>query len=315
MWKRNVQILWKGMALALLLNRSAAAFKSGSNHEEVVNAKSWVDTIPIVSSDGNEEAPRALSVASAKIGTFSRLQCNPVTWSDCTTLVSNNLPSLGEPLIVPCGQCYTFDVMGNATFDGINIVGKLLFSNNHKAVINTPYVIVQGELELSADENISPANQATKFVLTGTQDVIFNPTEAPNQSACGAGCNLGVKPFVVAGGEVKIQGMADSCTTHTPVKRQVYKDPTYDPADFPTFTSLSSSCAISGTQTDYISYDFEDDNVGNWTGREGAFIVVADGSLIVSNRMLHTSGPYLDITPIFPEQCLVADQDYLVVAR
>ena len=81
--------------------------------------KERIDTIPIhLLDDGGTETTEGRdktsagiqSVASSKIGTFSPLDCNPVSWGDCSTLVSDNLPAANDPLVVPCGQCYTFDV-------------------------------------------------------------------------------------------------------------------------------------------------------------------------------------------------------------
>lgn len=262
---------------------------------------------------------RRLSATSALFGEFSPLTCNPVSWSSCTSKVSDNLPSKSSPLVIPCGQCYTFDMEGNVTFaEGINIIGKLQFPLNHKATISTPFVIVQGELEIVVDTpQVSPENKATTFILTGTNDVIFNPTDSPNQKACASlpngQCNIGKKPFLIAGGKVNIMAISDSCITHTPIQRKIAKDPSYDPEDFPKFVELPMSCPKSGIK--YISYDFNE-GFGNWTGKEGTFLVSADGtSLTVTNRKLHWQGPYLDLTPIRPELCFIPGQVYLFVAR
>jgi hypothetical protein len=261
---------------------------------------------------------RALSTNSAQIGTFERLGCNPSTWSSCDTLVSDKFPTAGNPLIIPCGECYTFDVSGNVTIaGGINIKGKLLFPTNHHAVISTPFVVVQGDLEITANHaQIRPEHMATRFILTGTEDVMFAPIDAPNQNACdlqpNKQCNLGPKPFLIAGGKVNINGMPESCATHTPIVKKIYKDPIYDPEDFPKLVSLPSTCPVSGIN--YISYDFEN-GYGNWTGRDGSFVDSANGAVTISNRKLKNRGPYLDITPIRPELCLVPNQEYLFVSR
>jgi len=189
------------------------------------------------------------SFNSAKIGTFNRLDCNPISWSSCNKLVSNHI-SNDVPLKIPCGQCYLFDMVGDITLNGLDIEGKLLFPVNHKATIHTPYVIVQGELEIKVDHaKISPENLGTKFILTGTNNVIFDPSEAPNEKACdglsGKKCNLGVKPFLVAGGKVNINSMSESCATHTPIMKKTYTDPTYNKEDFPYFTSLPELCPSS----------------------------------------------------------------------
>jgi hypothetical protein len=259
---------------------------------------------------------RTLSVESAKIDTFNRLSCNPISWPDCSTLVSNNLPSGDDHLTIPCGQCYTFDMGGNVTLNGIDIKGKLVFPLNHKAIIYTPFVIVQGELEITVNHaKVAPDNVATRFVLTGIDNVKFTPTDAPNHNVCdktNGVCDLGVKPFVVVGGKVNINAMPESCSTHTLVAKKVYKDPTYNPEDFPKFVSLPPSCPQSGLS--YISYNF-DDGYGNWTGRDGTFLRSSHGAVKVSNRRLTNRGPHLDVTPIHPEACLVPNQDYLFVAK
>ena len=260
---------------------------------------------------------RKLSPISANFSDFGSLECNPSSWPTCTNTVS--LPSNSSvPLVIPCGECHIFDITGNVTINGIDIKGKLLFPTNHRVTINTPFVFIQGELEIHVNSPIvSPENQATKFVLTGTDDVIFNPTDPPNENACdlllGAQCNMGSKPFLVAGGKINIIGMPETCATHTPILGKVYKDPVYDPVDFPTNYCMPSACPTSGKN--FISYDFNDNDFGNFTGREGGFIVASDGTMKVTNRKLKDRGPYLDITPMHPELCLVPNQDYLFVAR
>ncbi len=261
---------------------------------------------------------RRLSAHSARIGTFHRLNCNPQSWSNCDSpvsqIVSNN-PD--DRLVIPCGRCYTFDIGGNITFNGLDVRGKLLFPINHKAIIHTSFVIVQGELELTVNHaKISPENIATRFVLTGTEDILFTPSDAPNQDACqeyNNQCNLGVKPFFVAGGKVTLTTMPETCATHTPILSKIYKDPTYNPGDFVKFESLPPSCPQSGLK--FISYNFNHTGYGNWTGREGSYVVSEDGALRVTNRMLYSRGPYLDITPSRPDSCLQPDQDYLFVSR
>ena len=269
---------------------------------------------------------RSLSPDSAKVGDFQRLDCNPITFSDCSTLASNNLPSNSDnPLKIPCGSCYTFDLTGDVTIPGgLDIRGKLLFPVNHAATIFTPYVIVQGELELIVDHpTIAPENKGTTFVLTGTDKVYFDPTHSPNQNACDQIsndlCKFERKPFVVVGGKVNIRAMPESCATYTPIQQILPKKPTYDPNDFPSSVVLPPSCPAQVLSSDYngvkyISYDFET-SYGNWTGRPGAIMELGNGGLTITNRQLKSRGPFLDLTPISPHLCLVPEQDYLFVAR
>ena len=278
----------------------------------------------ILNPNTHRTSHRSLSENSAKIGTFGLLECNPSSWSniDCSTLVSNEL-STDNSLIVPCGQCYTFDMSGNVTLNGIDIKGRLHFPVNHKVVLHTPFVIVQGELDIEVSHTqISPPNMATRFVLTGTEDVMFTPSDPPNQDACeqtaGGSCNLGPKPFLVAGGKVNFNTMPDqtSCLTHTPIQKKIYKDPVYDSNAFPKFVTLPPSCPDHSSETtDYISYDFNDNQRGNWTGCDGSFLRHSNGEFTVTNRKRSNCGAELDITPIRPEICLVPHQEYLFVSR
>ena len=105
-------------------------------------------------------------------------------------------------------ECWEWDI-GNASVDGINIEGKLVFPTNHKAVIRTTYIIVQGELQLTVTHaTVSPDNEAIRFVLTGDSNVNFVPAHRPNKDVCGSGgCELGKKPFLVAGGKMSINAL------------------------------------------------------------------------------------------------------------
>ncbi len=287
---------------------------------------------------------RSLSPDTYKFGTFHPLDCNPenndFSNTACTTLVSTRLPAAGQPLIVPCGQCYTFDLTGNVTAlssSGIQVEGKLRFPPNHpETTIYTPYVIVQGELEITDNQDtLGPDNQGVRFILVGTGtddpeddvDILFSTNKSPNQNACASfengQCNLGKKPFVVAGGRVNIQSaMPNGCETFTPVLSKVYKDPVYvnTTEKFRSYETLSPSCQSNAPfQTDRViaSYDFTNGDNGNFTGRWGTYMVNSDGStsLRVTNRRLRDRGPSIDLTPLRPELCLVPDQDYLFTAR
>ncbi len=277
----------------------------------------------ILSHGGNRTSTkRELSANSATIGNFTQLSCNDPTspsWSSCGALVSSIIPSSdSEMLVIPCGVCYTFDIEGDVLLPGgIDIKGKLVFPLNHKASIYTSSVIVEGALEINVDHpKVSPENLATHFILTGTEDVMFSPSDTPNENACmnqpNGICNLGPKPFVIAGGKVTINSMPETCATHTTLLKKVHKDPVYDPQDFPEFQPLPPTCPESGIS--YISYDFED-GYGNWTGEDGAFMVKDDGVLKITNRRLTDRGPKLDLTPMFPSSCLFPNQEYLFVSR
>ncbi len=235
------------------------------------------------------------------------------------------------------------------------------FPPNHpETTIYTPYVIVQGELEITANQDtLGPDNQVVRFILVGTGtgtdvndpeddvDILFSTNKSPNQNACdnfeNGQCNLGRKPFVVAGGKVNIQStMPSGCETFTPVLKKVYNDPVYvnTTEKFRSYETLSPSCYTNSnasnapseseslsfqTERFIASYDFTNSHgdYGNFTGRWGAYVhvhvVMPDGStrtsMKVTNRRFTDRGPSIDLTPLRPELCLVPDQDYLFTAR
>ncbi len=339
-----------GEMLMTLMEEQNEAETSGP----VVNMTNADAIIRKRSGSHSKSRSRSLSPDTYKFGTFHPLDCNPenndFSNTACTTPVSTRLPAAGQPLIVPCGQCYTFDLTGNVTAlssSGIQVEGKLRFPPNHpETTIYTPFVIVQGELEITANhDTLGPDNQVVRFILVGTGtdvddpeddvDVLFSSTKSPNQNACAnfenGVCNLGRKPFVVAGGRVNIQStMPSGCETWTPLLSQVYKDPVYvnTTENFRSYVSLTPSCQSSahghghapfGVEAERViaSYDFTNGDNGNFTGRWGTYMVNSDGStsMKVTNRRLRDRGPSIDLTPFRPELCLVPDQDYLFVAR
>ena len=145
---------------------------------------------------------------------FAPLTCNsPMTSSFCDTTPDGLLSSLvsaanGGEVKVPCEKCYKYDLGQTATIGGLNIIGKLYVPPNYKSTLRTPYVFVQGELEMSDTNPIAPENQSMKIVLTGTTAVTFSPAES-NVGVAGTPFNAGIKPFLVAGGKLNIRGWDD----------------------------------------------------------------------------------------------------------
>ena len=165
---------------------------------------------------------------------------------------------------------------------------------------------------------ISSDKSFVAFELTGTDDVIFKPEDAPNQDACpkpGAQCNLGPKPFVVAGGKLTIDAFPDDCMAHAPVLQTVKKDIQPDSSKFPTYEPLPQTCPNNAGTTNFISYNFNDGNVGNWTGWWGAYANATSGALEITNRRRKDQGPYLDFTVLRPKLCLIPKKTYLLSAR
>ena len=127
--------------------------------------------------------------------------------TDCTalsTLLNSTDLSSDTEVIVPCGTCVVadYDALLLATSSstsptvidlrgGINIEGLLHFPSPSAAQsirIQTPYVIVQGELRIDSPGTVIPANGPDgevplEFVMVGSSDVMFVP-HADNAMAC-----------------------------------------------------------------------------------------------------------------------------------
>jgi hypothetical protein len=107
------------------------------------------------------------------------------------------------------------DINDNSTLTfsgGMRIIGKLIFPNEALVTIRTTSLIVEGELSMTSTDAVT-GSPKVKFIMTGTAAVTFTPT-APNSTACGtSGCNIGPKAIVVAGGQLNIKGISDTCPT------------------------------------------------------------------------------------------------------
>lgn len=164
---------------------------------------------------------------------------------------------------------------------------------------------------------ITPANEGVSFVITGTDDVMFKATNDPNTGACsqqtGGECNLGPKPFFVAGGRLNIAAFpSSSCETHTPILKTLRKTPNKNPDDFPKYEEFPNTCPQSGATLIRETFD---DSVGNWTGWYGANVHIEEKALKVTNRGDLEQGPTIDISPLKPQMCLEAGRDYLFSVR
>jgi len=264
---------------------------------------------------------RELSSATAAIGTFLPLECNSALADAPCIGLQAKLPAGSNPLVVPCGVCYVYDLGDDEDVvltGGIHIKGLLKFPPTVRNVtITTPSIIVEGELEITSDATtISPENESVTFNIVGTGNVVFVPLHAPNIGVCGAGgCNLGPKPFFVAGGKVNIRGFPNdpSCATHTPIldKRHEYHSP--DASMFPTFSPLLSTCPVSGIE--FIRHEFDEGSFGNWTGWWGGYTQIEDNALKITNRHRSDQGPYLDITSLKPGLCFTPGQVILFSTR
>ena len=172
---------------------------------------------------------RLQDLATHSVGDFAPLTCNAaLDAADCggpARRLSALVAAAGAPVVpdaaaltdpaadaataaavvVPCGECYTYDLAGTATLGGLDVQGRLVVPRNHKSTLRTPYVFVQGVLEASDDNPVSRDHEGLRIVLTGTDDVEFVPAGS-NAGVPGTPFHAGSKPFLVAGGRLDLRG-------------------------------------------------------------------------------------------------------------
>ncbi len=165
--------------------------------------------------DHNRRNLQAQGINTAPIGLFKPLVCNAnITTANCSANKLSTLLSGGSTtaaVTVPCGQCYTYDLSTSTptTIGGLDIRGKLYVPPNYKSTLLTRYVFVQGVLEMSDTNPISKNNTSMKIILTGNTDVTFVPADS-NANVVGGTFNAGVKPFLIAGGQLNVRGWTGS---------------------------------------------------------------------------------------------------------
>jgi len=163
--------------------------------------------------DYNRDRDYTRSFGRSMTLSLSPLDCNDGKMEDCNSsaVTISSLMALAddeEEVVIPCGTCLTVDYEDGSTVTfskGLNIQGKFYFPSTANVEIYTSHVFVMGILEMDppVDQNI------VKFRLFGTETKFLFPVNN-NEGACGiSGCNVGKKPFVVAGGQLKIRGLVD----------------------------------------------------------------------------------------------------------
>jgi hypothetical protein len=209
------------------------------------------------------------------------------------------------------------------TINGLDIHGKLYVPPNYKSTLKTPFVFVQGELQMSDTNPISPDNESIKIILTGTTDVTFTPADS-NAKLPGTPFNAGSKPFLVAGGKLDIRGWDiaqgnDRVATWAPLLSMV-EGPKPKPA-------LSESMLIKNpiqpaktTRTcprQIVNHNFTDSvDHSLWAGGEGTIVShdAVNGTMVLTNLKKSWQGFRLDFTRLITD-CPLQVTDYLITAR
>mmetsp|Transcript_33905 Transcript_33905/g.49625 ORF Transcript_33905/g.49625 Transcript_33905/m.49625 type:complete len:1459 (-) Transcript_33905:164-4540(-) len=247
-------------------------------------------------------------------GDFVPLACNAaLADAVCTPLPADFAG------VVPCGVCYSMSDFGGARAgetltmaSGLNVIGRLDFPDGSKVTIETPSVFVQGILSMSSTRAVT-GEPDISIRMTGDTDIIFTP-EGENAGACSGGaCNVGPKAFVVAGGQLDINAMPDSCPTWSHILSVGHAAQPV-PADFPSPPDPPTSSSGALCSASVVNEDFEG-GLNQWYGNLGAYESIQEGShdgsryLSITERSFYHPGPLFDI-PESVRECTLPDTAY-----
>lgn len=226
-------------------------------------------------------------------------------------------------VVIPCGVCVTMDYPGDRLElpSGIDIQGTLLFPDGYKLILETPFVLVQGVLEMKSTREVTEEPDV-RFVMTGTKDNTFTPAQ-PNRLACTepgsrtpVECNVGAKAIAVAGGRLDVQGIGQQCTTWVHLEDRIADDtfPADPTSTLPELDSDNENKYCRSYSTDFIDNSFRPVEENRWTGGDGANTRIVPGQYLrTDERQTEMDGPSISLVPF--RDCLVANQDYLFSVR
>lgn len=159
--------------------------------------------------DDDLGGPVGVGTPRSPVDKFEPLSCNEnlttcVGWNEY--FGSNSVHN--ARLTLHCGDCVTMDFTGSSLTlnDGIDINGKLIFSEGYSLTLYTAGIVVQGELEMRSTQGPITGSPKIHIIMTGdNEDRSFIPT-GENSLACNRlnlqnnSCLVGKKSITVAGG-------------------------------------------------------------------------------------------------------------------
>mmetsp|Transcript_16095 Transcript_16095/g.46404 ORF Transcript_16095/g.46404 Transcript_16095/m.46404 type:complete len:1765 (-) Transcript_16095:207-5501(-) len=256
---------------------------------------------------------------------FSPLDCNGEmnngTFTGCVSWSSQNYDTAAA-VTIPCGVCVDMDLPGDGTTNlhmqaGLDIQGALRFPLNWKGTIRTPFVFVQGHLFIDNDAKVDADNiDGFTFIIEGTFHQPFFPNAQNSESCRGMSCEVGKKPFVVAGGQLHVNALPDTCPTWVPILDVVRNENAVVATDYPKPPTPESGCTNliidSNFDTGYGPFysglgSEESINIGG--SHDGS------NSFKVKKRKKSWQGPFVDFVKSGLRDCIVANQTYLVEAK
>ena len=247
------------------------------------------------------------------------LACNSDGFASCENW-SGQSYDLSQQVDIPCGKCITMDV-GDAEVlvleKGLNVIGKLVIDS--RVNIETPKVIVQGELHIQSDKTWDGTQDIT-ITLTGSDPQTFVPADS-NKMKCGGLCSVGKKPFAVGGGKLLVNGMpAGDYDTPTwlhiqDAKSEAGSGEVVEPIEsYPGLVDLPE-CPTDGNLIieDFSNPSEVDPSYYQVESGFGSFFNYTEDSLKVSGRNHKDQGPVFDLGSVL--HCIKPDARYIISAR
>jgi hypothetical protein len=238
------------------------------------------------------------------------MQANCQPWSsmgyDTSNLVTIN-----------CGICV--EITGDADIVlpmGLDIIGRLRIAppQDKRVKITTRAVLVQGVLSIDTPyyplvDPTTGESATVNFVMTSTgQDFKYTPFGI-NSNACSGPCNAGLRPVVVAGGRLDINGLPDDCAAWKHLEL-VETGQVTDGQVGPSYVTPSAGCDLK-----VVDEDFEG-TVSNWYGKDNApFFIKNDATrgkyFEVIDRETRWQGVAMNL---YNTTCIVPSETYLFSA-
>jgi len=155
---------------------------------------------------------------------FTPLPCNGGFTMDCTPLnIADVVASASSSAyVIPCGTCQVLSESVDFA-GGLNVEGHLKILPPIDAAselsITTPFVFVQGKftVDMESEELLERKGSIHIELVEGDGADIHMIPHPHNSMACMGtmGCNVGKRPFVVAGGAMDIRAYSQTCPSWT----------------------------------------------------------------------------------------------------
>ena len=146
---------------------------------------------------------------------FAPLQCNYnldeqpcIPWSQ--KFGTDSRPR--EEIVIPCGECITMDISFVKIKKGLDIQGKLVIEDGSLVELHTPFLRVQGELEITSSKPVDGQPDVSIFMVGYDTERLtrFIPADSNKDACFGDFCEAGSKSFLIAGGKVTLNGLPEN---------------------------------------------------------------------------------------------------------